>query len=89
MQPIPFKKKKVSTGLPVVVQWVKNLSIHDNVGLIPGLAQWVKGSRVAASCGVGCVCGSDLVWLWRRPAAAAPIQPLAWELCKFTPKKQK
>ena len=26
--------------------------------------------------------GSDLVllWLWGRPAAAAPIQPLAWEL---------
>ena len=26
-------------------------------------------------------CGSDptLLWLWRRPAAAALIQPLAWE----------
>ena len=21
-----------------------------------------------------------LMWLWRRPAAAAPLQPLAWEL---------
>ena len=21
-----------------------------------------------------------LLWLWRRPAAAAPIGPLAWEL---------
>ena len=21
----------------------------------------------------------ELRWLWRRPAAAAPIQPLAWE----------
>ena len=21
-----------------------------------------------------------LLWLWHRPAAAAPIQPLAWEL---------
>ena len=33
------------------------------------------------SCGVGGKCGSDLVllWLWRRPAAVAPIQPLAWE----------
>jgi len=20
-----------------------------------------------------------LLWLWRRPAAAAPIKPLAWE----------
>ena len=33
------------------------------------------------SCGVGRRCGSDLVllWLWCRPAATAPIQPLAWE----------
>ena len=22
----------------------------------------------------------SLLWLWRRPAAAAPVQPLAWEL---------
>ena len=33
------------------------------------------------SCGVGCRCGSDptLLWLWRRPAATAPIRTLAWE----------
>ena len=33
------------------------------------------------SCGVGCRQGSDLVllWLWHRPAATAPIGPLAWE----------
>ena len=33
------------------------------------------------SCGVGHRCGSDLasLWLWYRPAAKAPIQPLAWE----------
>ena len=33
------------------------------------------------SCGVGHRRGSDsaLLWLWRRLAAAAPIQPLAWE----------
>ena len=33
------------------------------------------------SCGVGRGCGSDpaLLWLWRRLAATAPIQPLAWE----------
>ena len=31
--------------------------------------------------GVVCRCGSDLalLWLWYRPAAIAPIQPLAWE----------
>ena len=33
------------------------------------------------SCGVGCRCGSDpaSLWLWRRPAAIAPIRLLAWE----------
>ena len=35
-------------GVPLVAQWVKNpTSIHDDGGLIPGLAQLVK----------------DLVWL--------------------------
>ena len=34
------------------------------------------------SCGIGCRCGLDpmLLWLWCRPAATAPIRPLAWEL---------
>ena len=34
------------------------------------------------SCGVGYRGSSDsaLLWLWCRLAAAAPIQPLAWEL---------
>ena len=38
---------------------------HEVEASIPGLAQWVK----------------ELVWLWLwcRPAAVAPIGPLAWE----------
>ena len=33
------------------------------------------------SCGVGCRRSTDLglLWLWCRPAAVAPIRPLAWE----------
>ena len=31
------------------------------------------------SCGVGHRLSLDLVLLWHRPAATAPIQPLAWE----------
>jgi len=38
---------------------------HEVVGSIPGLAQWVEDLT--------------LLWLWRRPAATALIQPLAWE----------
>ena len=48
-----------------MAHWVKNLTnTQDDVGLIPGFTQWVK----------------DLALLWCRPAAAAPIQSLAWEL---------
>ena len=35
--------RNMALGFPVVAQWVKNLiSIHEDVGLIPCLAQWVK-----------------------------------------------
>ena len=76
-----------------MAQWVKNLtSIHEEVGLIPGLAQWVKGSSIAVSCGVGHRHSSDwvLLWLWHRLAAAALIQclgPSIYHGCG--PKKKK
>ena len=40
-----------------------------------------EGSRVAMSCGLRHRRSSDpaLLWLWCRPAAVAPIRPLAWE----------
>ena len=44
-------------------------------------------------CGVGRRCGSELalLWLWHRPAATAPIQPLAWNfhMMQYGPKKKK
>ena len=71
----------MTAGVPIMAQWLMNLL---TMGLWVRSLASLSGLRihVAVSCGVRHRYNSDLalLWLWRRPAATALIQPLAWEL---------
>lgn len=73
--------------------YINGSSCCDSAGYEPNQYPWRcrfdpwpcsvgEGSRVAVSSGVGGGWSSDppLLWLWCRLAAAALIQPLAWEV---------
>ena len=65
-------------------------SIHEDVGLIPGLAQWFRDLAFPWVVSVGCRCGSDLalLWLWCRPADLS--SSLGTSICcRCGPKKKK
>ena len=79
-----FKKQKGSSHHSSVEMLLT--SIYEDSGLILDLLSgW--GSGIAMSCSVD----PKLLWLWCRLAAAAPIQPLAWEppyVAGATPQKK-
>ena len=54
---------------------------HEDMALIPGPTQWVKDPALPRAVGISRRPDLDpaLLWLWCRPAAAAPVGPLAWE----------
>ena len=39
---IYMQSLKMKLGVPVVAQWVKNLTKCEDAALIPGLTEWVK-----------------------------------------------
>ena len=64
-----------------MAQWLMNPTRNHGVaGLIPGHTQWVRIQRCRELwCRLQMQLGAGWLWLWRRPAAPAPIRPLAWE----------
>ena len=74
-------KQNSHMGVPIVVQW-KRIQLVSLRMWIRSLAS-ISGLRIQRCSELWCRSkmrlGSGIVLLWHRPAAAAPIQSLAWE----------
>ena len=73
-----LKSRCCQVGVLVVARWkwtwLVSMRTHGSLASPSGLRTWH-----CLSCSVGHKCGSDLALLWCKPAATAPIWPLAWE----------
>ena len=71
------RKKNKKHGVPAMAQQVKNpTSTHEDTGLIPGLAQYIKDPVLLAVVQVRLSSDPVLLCLWFRPEAAARNQSL-------------
>ena len=75
------KSRKVTWGVPVVAQQKRNQ--QGSMGTqVKSLAS-LSGLRIQGCSELWCRSqtswDSVWLWLWWRPAAVAPIRPLAWE----------
>ena len=76
-QSFPLKWKFLE--FPLWLSGNEPTSIHEDVDLIPGPAQWVMDLRCVSCNGYKQGLDPTSLWQWHRPAATAPIRPLVWE----------